>query len=143
MSRYDKYNPVSGGFRAKLNAAWTATSGPSGVTDLNRIIVVELNSSGRVIKATSAVTAIGVLVLTGPKAAGDVVDVMTAGEIVEVDGADVQGGVAPTAGQRFFFDATASRLALVAAPTAGTNYFLVGRVVEPTRLVVRCGLLQG
>jgi hypothetical protein len=143
VSRYDKYSPRAGGFRAKLNAAWNATSGPAGVSDLNRIIVVELNASGRLIKATSAVTACGIVVLTGPKAAGDVVDVMTAGEVVEVDGNDVQGGVAPTAGQRFFFDATASRLALVAAPVAGTNYFLVGRVVEATRLVVRCGLLQG
>lgn len=143
MSRYDKYNPVSGGFRAKLNAAWNATSGPSSVTDLNRIIVVELNSSGRLIKATSALTACGIVILTGPKAAGDVVDVMTAGEVVEVDGNDVQGGVAPAAGERFFFDATASRLAKVAAPTAGTNYLLVGRTVEATRLIVRCGVIQG
>lgn len=143
MSRYDKYNPVSGGFRAKLNAAWTATSGPAGVTDLNRIIVVELNASGRVIKATSPVTAVGIVILTGAKAAGDVVDVMTAGEIVEIDGADVQGAVAPTAGQRYFFDATASRMALVAAPVAGTNYFILGRMVEATRLVVRCNWVQG
>jgi len=143
VSRYDKVDPISGGFRAKLNAAWNATSGPAGVSDLNRVIVVELNGSGRLVKATSAVTAVGVVVLTGPKNAGDVVDVMTAGEIVEIDGNDVQGGVAPTAGQRYFFDATASRLALVGAPTAGTNYFLVGRTVEATRLVVRCGLLQG
>lgn len=143
MSRYDKYSPRAGGFRAKLNAAWNTTSGPGGVTDLNRVIVVELNASGRVIKATSAVTAVGVVILTGPKAAGDVVDVMTAGEIVEIDGNDVQGGVAPTAGQRYFFDATASRLALVAAPVAGTNYFLIGRMVEATRLVVRTQWVQG
>lgn len=143
MSRYDKYEPKANGFRAKLNAAWNATSGPAGVSDLNRIIVVELNSSGRLIKATSALTACGIVILTSPKLAGDVVDVMTSGEIVEVDGNDVQGGVAPAAGERFFFDATASRLAKVAAPTAGTNYFLVGRTVEATRLVVRQMVIQG
>lgn len=143
MSRYDKYNPVSAGFRAPLGIALNATSGPAGVTDLNRILVVELNASGRIIKATSAVTAVGIIIATKPMVIGDVIDVMTSGEVVEVDGNDVQGGVAPAAGERFFFDATASRLAKVAAPTAGTNYFLVGRTVEATRLIVRCGLLQG
>ena len=53
MSRIDKYGPLTGGFRAPLNAAWNATSGPSGVTDLNRVIVVALNGSGKVIKATT------------------------------------------------------------------------------------------
>lgn len=143
MSRYDKYDPKAGGFRAKLNAAWNATSGPAGVTDLNRVICVELNASGRVIKATAAANVVGVVVLTGPKAAGDVVDVMTAGEIVEIDGDDIQGGAAPAAGARLFFDATASRLAAVASPVAGTNYALVGRMVEATRLVVRVGMMQG
>lgn len=143
MSRYDKYGPITGGFRAKLNAAWNATSGPTGVTDLNRIICVELNGSGRIIKATNALTAVGIVIVNRPMVAGDVVDVMTNGEVVEIDGNDVQGGVAPTAGQRYFFDATASRLALVPGPTAGVNYFLVGRTIEATRLVVRCGLLQG
>lgn len=143
MSRYDLYSPRSGGFRAPLNAAWNATSGPGSVTDLNRILVVELNGSGKLVKATSAVTACGIVIVTSPKIAGDVVDVMTDGQIVEVDGNDIQGGAAPTAGTRLFYDATASRLAAVASPTAGTNYFLVGRMVEATRLIVRCGLLQG
>lgn len=143
MSRYDKYDPVSGGFRAKLNAAWNATSGPSGVTDLNRIICVELNGSGRLVKATSAVTAVGIVIVNRAMVAGDVVDVMTNGEVVELDGADIQGGAAAAAGTRLFLDTTASRLAAVASPVAATNYFLVGRTIEASRLVVRCGLLQG
>lgn len=143
MSRYDKYDPISGGFRAKLNAAWNATSGPAGVSDLNRVLVVELNSSGKLVKATGPLTAVGIVILTGPKNAGDTVDVMTHGEIVEVDGNDVQGGVAPAAGERFFLDTTASRLAKVAAPTAGTNYYLVGNTVEATRMVIRCRTIQG
>jgi hypothetical protein len=137
MSRYDKYNPVSGGFRAPLAAAWTATSGPSGVTDLNRVIVVGLNSSGRVVKATTAAAAVGILILTQAKAAGDIVDVMTAGEVVELDGADIQGGVAEGAGEKLYLDATASRLA-DDAPAAGAVGFLVGWTVEADRLVVRC-----
>jgi hypothetical protein len=143
MSRYDKYNPVSGGFRAPVNAAWTATSGPSGVTDLNRVICVELNGSGRIIKATAALNVCGFVVVHKALAAGDIVDVMTDGEVVDINGADIQGGAAPAAGARLFFDATASRLATVGAPTAGTNYALIGRMVEATRLVARLMYVQG
>lgn len=137
MSRYDKYNPVSGGFRAALNAAWTATSGPTSATDLNRILVVGLNGSGRVVKATTVALASGILILTGPKAAADVVDVMTHGECVEISGTDMESGTAPTAGQKLWFNATASRLTST-APAAGVAGFYVGQIVEVGRLVVRC-----
>lgn len=137
ISRYDKYDPRVGGFRAKLNAAWNSTSGPTGVTDLNRVLVVGINGSGRVVKAAAAVDCVGVIVLTGPKEAGDPVDVMTAGEIVEIDGDDFQGGAAPTAGQKVYYDATASRLTTT-APADATVGFYVGHMVEATRLVVRC-----
>lgn len=142
MSRIDKYDPKSGGFRAPLNAAWNATSGPAGVTDLNRVIVVALNGSGRIIKATTAATAVGVVCLGSPKAAGEVVDVMTAGEIVELAAADLQTG-SPAAGTKYVLDTTASRLAPIGAPAAGTNVFVVGQTVEAGRLVVRTGSFQG
>lgn len=141
MSRYDKYNPVSGGFRVPLNAAMNATSGPASVTDLNRILVVGVNGSGRAIKATTVALASGILILTGAKAAGDVVDVMTDGEVVEISGTDMQGGVAPTAGQKLYLDTTASRLTST-APGVGVNGFYVGQVIEAGRLVVRCGAVQ-
>lgn len=143
IARYDKYNPKSGGFRAPLNAAWNATSGPSGVTDLDRVIVVALNGSGRVIKATTAASAVGVVVLSGAKAAGDIVDVMTDGEIVELAAADLQAATAPVAGTKYMLDTTASRLVAVGAPAAGTNVFYVGTTVEAGRLVVRTGSFQG
>lgn len=138
MSRYDKTSPINGTFRAKLNAAWTATSGPSSVTDLNRILVVSLNSSGRIIKAADVATASGLLIVHDvAAAAGDVHDVMTSGEIVEISGADMQSGTAPTAGQKLWFNATASRLTST-APAAGVAGFYVGQIVEVGRLVVRC-----
>lgn len=143
VSRYDKYGPKTGGFRAPLNAAWNATSGPGGVSDLNRVIVVALNGSGRVIKATSAATAVGVVIVTRAMAAGEVVDVMTQGEIMELDANDIQGATAPTAGTKYILDTTASRLAAQGTPAAGTNTFYVGTTVEATRLVVRCGSFQG
>lgn len=142
MSRIDKYDPKDGGFRAPLNAAMNATSGPSGVSDLNRVIVVALNGSGKLIKATSAATAVGVVCLSSPKAANEMVDVMTDGEIVELDANDLQTG-SPAAGTKYSLDTTASRLAATGTPAAGTNYFYVGTTVEATRLVVRCGIGQG
>lgn len=143
MSRIDKYGPKTGGFRAPLNAAWNATSGPGSVSDLDRVIVVALNGSGRLIKAASAATAVGVVCLNGAKNAGDVVDVMTSGEIVELGVNDIQGATAPTAGTKYSFDATASRLVATGTPAGGTNYFYVGTTVEATRLVVRVGAAQG
>ena len=137
MSRYDKYNPVSGGFRVPLNAAWTATSGPTSATDLNRILVVGVNGSGRAVKATTVALASGILILTGAKAAGDVVDIMTHGEVVEISGTDMESGTAPTAGQKLWFNATASRLTST-APAAGVAGFYVGQIIEVGRLVVRC-----
>lgn len=142
MSRIDKYGPLTGGFRAPLNAAWNATSGPSGVSDLNRVIVVALNGSGRLIKATTAATAVGVVCLSSAKEAGAVVDVMTNGEIVELDANDLQTG-SPAAGTKYILDTTASRLAAQGTPAAGTNTFYVGTTIEATRLVVRCGSFQG
>lgn len=141
MSRFDKNNPEVGNFRAPLNMALNATSGPSSVTDLDRVLVVALNGSGRVIKATSAATAVGVIIATKPMAAGDPIDVMTSGEIVELAAADLQSG-SPAAGTIYYLDTTASRLATT-APGAGVNGFRVGTTVEAGRLVVRCGLFQG
>lgn len=142
MSRYDKYNPKSGGFRAPLNFAANATSGPSGVSDLDRVLVVGLNGSGRLIKATTAAAAVGVVVISGPKAAGDIVDVMTDGEIVELAAADLQAATAPVAGTKYYFDSTASRLTATAPTPAGTNGFYVGTTVEAGRLVVRVSAVQ-
>jgi hypothetical protein len=103
---------------------------------------VALNASGQVIKATTVAAASGILIVHAvAAAAGDVIDVMTHGEVVEISGADMQGGVAPTAGQKLYMDTTASRLTST-APGAGVNGFYVGQVVEVGRLVVRCQAVQ-
>jgi hypothetical protein len=141
VSRIDKYDPKSGGFRAPLNIALTATSGPAGVTDLNRVLCVALNGSGRVIKATTAASVVGVICTGSAKAIGDPIDVMTDGEIVELAAADLQTG-SPAAGTRYYFDSTASRLSAT-APGAGVNGAQIGTTVEAGRLVVRVGSFQG
>lgn len=138
MSRIDKTNSAIGVFRAPSNIAWNATSGPSGVTDLDRVIVVALNGSGRIIKATTAVSAVGIVIAHKPFAVGDPIDVITNGEVVELSAADIQGATNPTAGTKYYFDATASRLSAT-APIAANIGFYVGTTVEAGRLVVRCG----
>ena len=122
MARYDKYDPISGGFRAKLNADWAkADEGiPFGVS---------LNASGRVVKGTAGQSGlVGVLVVDKTVGdvphlkAGDVVDVMTSGEIVEVTDPDLAAGTA-------YFAAAGGAI--------GTSGGAVGWTVEDTRLVVR------
>ena len=124
MARYDKYDPISGGFRAPLAADWAKAD--EGVP-----LAVSLDANGRVVKGTAGQSGIvGVLVVDKTpgtiinKHAGDVVDVMDSGEIVDCTGF--------TAGQ----PAYAATSGAIATPGA-TGNLAVGHTVEATRLVVR------
>lgn len=117
MARYDKYDPISGGFRAPLAAAWGTTEG------LATVFGVGLDANGRVVKGSGNTGVVGVLVVDSAKAAGDIVDVMTAGEVVEMTGV--------VAGTEYFSTAAG------ALGTTNTDT-KVGHTVEATRLVVRC-----
>lgn len=118
MARIDKYDPVDGGFRAPLNAnmAKTEPGNPIGVG---------LNTSGRVVAGAGNTGILGVIDLNVDKKAGDVVDVMTDGELVEFTG---------TAGTVYTADTTSGVLGTTAADATHTR---VGHTVEATRLVVR------
>ncbi len=140
MSRYDKYEPMTGGFRAPLAANFP-------VADLGKVLPVGLDANGRVVVGLGNTGYKGVIVLTSVKNASDIVDVMQDGDIVEF--AAVNNDVAAVAGTNYFADATDNRLRAgtgartATAPipaggtvaTAGTVY--VGHTVEATRLVVR------
>lgn len=130
MARFDKYDPFSGGFRGVLNAAIASA-------DVGKVYAVAVNGTNRLIRTAIPATAdiVGVICAVRPMAAGDPIDVMTSGEIVEVletagpaltDGAKVYGHVDGT------IDDTA----------AASKY--VGQVVESQstgkRVVVRVGL---
>jgi hypothetical protein len=143
MARYDKYNPISGGFRAKLNADLTLTSGTF-------FGAVSLNASGLVVAGTAGQSGlVGVVVKNAahqPNAArfpttlqgdpvayapigamaGDVVDVMTSGEIVDLDTAVF------VAGTKFYAQSSGAITA-----TGGTGRVLIGWTVEAGRLIVR------
>lgn len=122
MARYDKYDGKVGGFRAALNADWLDA-------DLNKIVPVSLNTTGKIVKGTAGQSGfVGVVVLTKKRFANEVVDVMTSGEIVEVTGL--------IAGQRYYGAADGN--SLVAASGTITALRQIGWTVEATRMVVRC-----
>jgi len=142
MARYDKYDPISGGSRARLNASLTLTNG-------SFIGAVSLNASGRVVAGTAGGSGLfGVLVKNvarGPAGqyqanpfdgtpnpyapvgnqAGDVVDVMQSGDIVDLDKAVFLAG-------RKVYATAAGALTLTS-----TGNIAVGWTVEAGRLVVR------
>lgn len=129
MARYDKYDPVSGGFRAPVAVAWTSS-------DLNKPFAVGLNSSGQVVKGPGNSGIVGLCIVTKTKAAGEIVDVMTSGEIVEATLSD--GTTALTAGTTYYgvvADGTIS-----ATATANEK---IGFTVEASRLIVRCAPTPG
>lgn len=116
MARYDKYEPMAGGFRAHLAADFP-------IGDVNKLIGVGMNANGEIVKGGGNSGVIGVLVLTKARKAGEVVDTMTDGEVVEF------GGVA---GTKYFSDAAG---AITATDAPGS--VLVGHTVEGNRLIVR------
>lgn len=140
MSRYDKYDPMSGGFRAPLEANWgyTASLPDKAHADLGKTFAMGLNTSGRVGKLGGTFAKFcGVMILTLPKGAGDIVDIMTDGEIVEFVDAEILAG-----------DTLGPGVGLFANPAVATGMLTmvsaamipVGFTVESTRLIVRCDL---
>lgn len=136
MARFDKYDPISGGFRAPLAAAWAgALATPVGVG---------LDANGRVVPGAGNTGVIAVVCIDGQvnaqgtrtnvKNAGDVVDCMTGGEIVDCTGL--------VAGDEYFA-AAADGVLTNAGPAAGANLTRVGWTVEAQRLVVRTERVQG
>lgn len=116
MARFDKYEPHVGGFRAPLNAAYTGSASAIGVG---------LNSSGRVVVGAGATGIVGVICQPADRAAGDIVDVMTSGELIEFAG---------TAGTVYTALTTTGVIGVTAAD--GTH-IRIGFTVEGDRLIVR------
>lgn len=127
MARYDKYEPYSGGYRAPLGVdrAKTTPGNPVGVAhDVN----------GRVVFGAAGHSGFkGILCLNIDLVAGDPVDVMTDGEVVDFAG---------VAGTNYFIDAATGALvagtgADTMTPPAAAGSVYVGHTVEATRLIVR------
>jgi len=123
MSRYDKYGPKTGGFRAATSIAWTSA-------DFGKIFGVGLNASGQIVKGAGNSGILGVCIVTEAKAIGAILDVMTGGEIVEATLSD--GTTAIAAGTAVYSVPADGTLTVTA--TANKK---IGFTVEATRLVVR------
>lgn len=77
MSRFDKYDPYDGGYRAILNAAIAAA-------DAGKLRAVSLNASGRLVVGGAALTDLrGIICPTEAFPAAGAIDVMTDGDIAE------------------------------------------------------------
>lgn len=130
MARFDKYEPLTGGFRAPLNADWPTA-------DMNKIVGVSINASGKLVKGTAGQSGfVGVVCITGTnnngawtgkRYANDVVDVMQDGEIVELTGL--------AAGTQYYMPASGD--GVVSTPNTTAK---VGWTVEATRMIVRCNV---
>jgi hypothetical protein len=118
-ARFDKYDPMSGGFRAPLGAAVITA-------DIGIPVGVGISSSGTVEVGASDSGVLGVICPDKIMNVGDTIDVMTAGEIVE-SGAGTLGA----AGAVLF---AAADDGAIDATTTGTR---VGHLVQAWRLVVR------
>lgn len=133
MARYDKYDPMAGGFRAALAADFTTAA------NFGKVYAVGLNASGQVTIGAIAADpgCVGVLVLTSAKYAGDVVDVMTHGEIVDLNVAASpfdNFAAAAVAGKKYYGAAADG-----AINTTATANYAIGWTVEAKRLIVRLG----
>jgi hypothetical protein len=128
VARYDKYDPLSGGFRAKAAAAWAAA-------DIGKVFGVGLNTSGQAVKGAGNTGVIGVVVVNQAMNIGDVLDVMTAGELADTTTLN-DGTTALTAGTAYYADVTTG--AITATATANKK---IGFAIDPAgqgRFLVRC-----
>lgn len=127
MARYDKYDPKVGGFRATLAADYASA-------DVEKVFGVGLDANGRVVKGAGATGVVGVLVLTKARKAGEVVDVMTSGEIVEFGPTAGDPGVDFGDAGTVYFSAANGAI----SDSGAEGSLRVGHTVEGQRLIVRC-----
>lgn len=127
MSRFDKYEPLANGFRARLEETWLEA-------DVGVCLAVAVNASGHAVKGNISGTSglKGVVALGQVRSAGHPIDVMTCGEILDVADDEVTGTLA--AGINIY--AVPGTGALTTAAAAGVNIY-VGHMVEIDRLIVR------
>lgn len=116
MARIDKYDGVAGGFRAPLAADWAGSVTP---------IAFGLDVNGRAVPGAGTSGIKGVVCKPDTLKAGQPIDIMTNGELVEFAGA---------AGTTYTANTTTG---VISSAAASVSQIVVGFTVEATRLVVR------
>lgn len=87
VARYDKYDGMVGGFRAPLAAAITNPA------QIGIPLAMSVDANGRAVIGGGNVGVRGVYIADQVKAAGEIADIMTDGEIVDLDEAAFDPGV--------------------------------------------------
>lgn len=121
MPRFDKVEPKGGSFRAPLNFAIAAP-------DVGVVVGVGLDTNGRVVKGAGNTGVVAVICPSKVMSAGDPIDCMTDGEIVDTS---------LTAGTPYY---AAAADGAVSGLNTGTQ---VGFTVQTWRLVVRVSQTVG
>jgi hypothetical protein len=116
MARIDKTESAIGVVRAALAANYAGAAAPIGVG---------LDVNGRVVPGAGVTGIVGLLVQPSAKNAGDVVDIICSGELVEF------AGVAATV---YTANTTTG---VVSSAAASATQILVGYTVEATRLKLK------
>lgn len=117
-ARYDKYDPKAGGFRAPLDVDTAATG--------NLPIAYGIDVDGHAVPGAGQTGIVGVVCNPKAKFAGDVIDIMTAGEIVDCVGL--------AAGTQYSANTTTG---VISAAAASATQVPIGFTVEADRLIVR------
>jgi hypothetical protein len=132
MARYDKYDPINGGFRAAIAADFPDDH-------LGKVYGVGLDSTGKIVFGGGQSGILGLLVVTqkpgrvGPNKEVAILDVMRSGCITDFGPTAGNPGVDfGVAGTKYF--ANSSTGVVSATPAVGS--VLVGATVEPDRLEV-------
>lgn len=126
MARYDKYDSKLSGPRGFLAADWLAA-------DVNTVIGVGYDSSGRIVKGPGQTGVKGILILTRViKAGREPVDPMKHGEVVEFDRQGPNAAAFAAAPGTNYYVVTAT--GVLTATASGNKY--IGHTVEAGRLIV-------
>jgi len=129
MSRVDKYDPETGGFRVHVSADYPDA-------DLGKLFGFGVDANGKMIKGAGTSGVMGVWVCTekpgvvGPLREVSRLDIMREGCITDFD--PVTPGVPGAAGTKYFVNGTTG----VITATAAVGLYYVGATVEPDRLEV-------
>lgn len=134
MARFDKYGPLTGGFRGKLKVALPVAT----PLDKERIFGVSIEAAtGLVVLGGVVGNVRGIINVRESKNAGDPVDVMTQGEIINAFFLN-DGVTATVLGTPYYIDAATG--AITAAAAAGANKHIGVRLADSPdkgRMIIR------
>ena len=133
MSRFDKYDPVSGGFRGKLKLALAVAT----AADKEKLFGVSVEAAtGLLVLGGAATAVVGVINVRESKAAGDVVDVMTSGEISDFYFLN-DGVTATVLGTAYYVDNVTGAITATATSNKRIGQLVADSVAARRRLIVR------